>query len=406
MKKRFLYTTILAMACSALIRGQENAAASMTTGGYKLGGTDSLMALVLENNLQLKAAREAAGMAILRAGTGNTPPDPQVEFGYLYGDPAAIGNKINIVVRQEVDFPTAYVHRSRLKDIRISRAELEYLLIRQEVLSMARSLQIQEIHLRQLHRLLAQRLERARLIAGHVSAMQEAGEVGAVEYSQASLMLASVESEYGENLVHLESNRLALEEIAGGREISIGGTDFPEPLPLNGDSLLRAYREGPGTRLYEQDRLEKEGEKKLAQSQHLPKLSAGYFSEAVETEAFRGFTVGLSLPLWENTRRVKTARSAILLSEAEMDRHLLEQEKEIREKLSALANLDSRVEKLEEALKLANTPELLASSVESGEISLAEYFYTSDFFFRNQQLLLRYKRDRLILEADLVKIWY
>ena len=89
-----------------------------------------------------------------------------------------------------------------------------------------------------------------------------------------------------------------------------------------------------------------------------------------------------------------------------MDRHLLEQEKEIREKLSSLANLDSRVEKLEAALNSANTPEILATSVESGEISLAEYFYTSDFFFRNQQLLLRYKRDRLILEADLVKIWY
>ena len=49
---------------------------------------DSLMLLVLEHNMSLKVAREASRTAILRAGTGNTPPDPEFEIGYLYGDPA------------------------------------------------------------------------------------------------------------------------------------------------------------------------------------------------------------------------------------------------------------------------------------------------------------------------------
>ncbi len=42
------------------------------------------MKLVLENNPTLRAAREAYQVALLRAGTGNTPPNPEVEFGYLF----------------------------------------------------------------------------------------------------------------------------------------------------------------------------------------------------------------------------------------------------------------------------------------------------------------------------------
>ena len=68
--------------------------------------------------------------------------------------------------------------------------------------------------------------------------------------------------------------------------------------------------------------------------------------------------------------------------------------------------LDTRVQKLEEALRSANSLDLLASSLNHGEISLSEYFYSSDFYFRNLQLLLRYKRDLLALEADLLKIYY
>lgn len=366
---------------------------------------DSLMKMVLENNRTLKVAREASNTAILRAGTGNTPSDPEVEVGYLFGEPSAIGHKLNIIVKQEVDFPTSYAHRSKLRKIRTSRAELEYLLIRQEILSRARVLWLERVHLNQLSLLLKERLKRAESIEIHVKAMVDAGESGPMEFSQAMLMLASIEGEYEDVQAKLKNNQLAMEQVAGGVNLDVRDNNFPEPLNLVADSLLSAYRTGPGALLQEEKREEKIREKNLAQSQHLPKLSAGYFSEAVSTEAFRGFTVGISVPLWENTRTVKTARSALIQSESELERYLFEQEKDIRQKFNELENLQARVKKLEEALGSAKTLDLLNTALESGEISLSEYFYTSDFYFRNQQLLLRYKRDLLALEADLLKIY-
>lgn len=375
--------------------------------GYALAQeSDSLMRLVLENNPALKVAREASRTAVLRAGTGNTPSDPEVEIAYLYGDPSLMGNKVNILVRQEVDFPTAYAHRSRLKEIRRSRAELEYILIRQEVLTETRRLWIRQVHLNKLSQLLSHRLQKARSIQSDADEMMQAGEVGPLEYTQANLILASIESEFDEVRSDLENNQLALMEMTGGQKIELEDTIFPVPVHILEDSLVADYRLGPATQLHQQDRDQKEREKSLARSKHLPRLSAGYFSETIPTEAFRGFTVGISVPLWENARTIKTAQSALVESEAKMDQFLLEQDRILRQKLNRLRNLYSRVEKLEEALGSGKSLQILTSSLESGEISLSEYFYSSDFYFRNQQLLLRYKMELLVLEADLLKIYY
>ena len=391
MKRKLIYTLALALAMQTLAWNQE---------------ADSLMKLVLENNRTLMVAREASQTAILRAGTGNTPPDPEFEFGYLFGNPAQIGNKVNILVKQEMDFPTAYAHRAKLKDIRRSRAELEYLQIRQEVLSEARQLWIRQVHLNQLSRLLNKRLQKAETIRSDVYEMMNAGEVGPLEYSQANLMVASIESEFEEVQSQLENTRLALLQMTGGQYIEVRDTLFPGPIPIVEDTLLADYRMGPGAQLHQQDRYEKERETSLARSEHLPKISAGYFSEAIPAEAFRGFTVGISVPLWENARKVKAAKSALMQSEIKMDQYVYEQEKMVLQKLNKLENLQGRIEKLEEALGSANSLKILTSSMESGEISLSEYFYNSDFYFRNQQLLLRYKMELLALEADLLKIYY
>lgn len=367
---------------------------------------DSLMKQVLENNRLLVAAREAYQLALLEAGIGNTPPDPEVEFGYLFGKPADLGHRIDFEVRQQVDFPTAYVHRSTIRKIRNSKADLEYKLIRQQVLTKARQLWIEQLHLNQLQELLLLRLESAKSVQSHVEQKTKVGELSPVEFSQANLMLASTEGEHEELLALLHNNELALIEISGGNQVVISQGDFPQPSGINEDTLLAAYLEGPGIQLYQFDLQQKEAQKNLALSEHLPRLSAGYFSETVNATGYRGLKLGISLPLWEKARTVKKAKTDIMYADAELNRIIHKQEMEIRQKLKEREMLRKRVLSLEEALTMINSLALLTTSMENGEISLTEYFYSSDYFFRNQQLLLRYKRDLLALEADLLKIYF
>lgn len=366
---------------------------------------DSLMKLVLEQNRELRVAREAYQVAILEAGTGNTPPDPEVEFAYLYGKPTDLENRIDFGVTQQLDFPTAYIHRSKVKKIQSSRAELEYLLTRQEVLVEAQKLWLEQIHLNQLQELLRSRLQQAETIRSHTEQQHQAGELGLLEVGQSKLMLASLEGEYEEVLAKAENNRVALKAITGGTDIEIHESSFPATANVIPDTLLAAYRQGPYARLFHQGLELKEEEKNLAVSQHLPKLMAGYYSESIVDQTYRGFRVGLSVPLWENANTVKKAKTEIAHAEAAVDRLSFEQEKELRQSLNQLETLKSRATNLEEALESANSLKLLTSAMESGEISLSEYFYTSDFYFRNQQQLLRYKRDILVQEAELLKVY-
>jgi outer membrane protein TolC len=211
--------------------------------------------------------------------------------------------------------------------------------------------------------------------------------------------------EYDEVLSLTENNKLALKEITGGVDMVIRDTLFPQPLPIIADTMIEAYRMSPYVQYFNHGLEMKEEEKNLAVSQHLPKLSAGYFSETVTDQAFRGFRLGVTVPLWENANTVNKAKSEVAFAEAEVERYTYHQEKEVRQKINQLESLRSRADQLEEPLGSTNSLLLLATSLESGEISLSEYFYTSDFYFRNQQLLLRYKKEQLLQEAELMKIY-
>lgn len=390
MKPRFILTISLAMSLLVQPLAQNS---------------EALMKLVLEQNKKLKVAREYLQLSILEAGTGNTPPDPEVEFGYLFGKPSDLGNRIDFGITQELDFPTAYFNRSTLKKIKTSQAELEYILTRQEVLHQAKQLWIEQIHLNQLLLLLGERLHQAQTIQYHMEQKLEAGEANILELSQSRLMVASLEGELEEVLTMAEELRIALKEITGGVDLEIEAANFPPPLPIVADSMLEAYRLSPYVQYYHQELQKKEAEKKLAVSNHLPKLSAGYYSESVTDAAFRGFRVGVSVPLWEKANTVNRAKSEVAFAEAEVDRFTFQQEKEVRQKLNKLNSFRTRAQKLEEALGAVNSLALLATSLENGEISMSEYFYTSDFYFRNQAQLLGYKRDLLLQEADLLKVF-
>lgn len=390
MKKRIIAFLLYAFACQMGLIAQD---------------LEDLMKLVLEQNRELKAAREAYQGSVFDAGTGNTPPDPEVEFAYLFGKPSDLGKRIDFGVSQHLDFPTAYIHRSKVRDIKISRAELRYILTRQEVLLETKKFWIEQLYLNQMGALLTDRLNQAETIRAHVEKKMLVGEASVLEMGQSNLLLASLEGEFEELRTQQENNRMAISEICGGASVEIPEQAFPAPIPFIPDSLLEDYRQGPFAQYHLQGTQLKEYKKSLAVSEHLPKISAGYYSETITDQTFRGLRLGISVPLWEKANTVNRANSEIAQAHAEAGWSLYQQERELKQKLNRLESIWRRTRKLEEALGAVNSITLLSSALENGEISLSEYFYNSDLYFRNQQQLLRYKRDLLVQEAELMKIY-
>ena len=68
--------------------------------------------------------------------------------------------------------------------------------------------------------------------------------------------------------------------------------------------------------------------------------------------------------------------------------------------------IDSQIKLLDDMLALVKDDSLLKTSVRNGEISFTEYLYSSELYFTNKIQLLELKKDRLLLEAELLKVYY
>jgi cobalt-zinc-cadmium efflux system outer membrane protein len=273
------------------------------------------------------------------------------------------------------------------------------------VLLLARQVMIERIYLNSQQVLLEERLSQARVIHKGFRQKVAAGEEGQLALNQSTLHLVTLESESELTQSKKLNNQLAIKEVTGGVDLEILENNLPANTGLIRDSIVNAYHQSPDLLIYQQELELKREEKSVMVGQNLPKLWAGYYSETVLGVKFKGFQLGLTVPLWENSNTIKNAKSGVVFAEADAERFNYRQEKEVQQMLNQLDNLEVRIQKFEEALDTGSTLELLALSLESGEISLTEYFYASDFHFRNQLLLLEYKRDHLLLEATLLKVY-
>ena len=367
---------------------------------------DRFLQTVEEHNPSLKVAREVLNASLLESRTGLTPGDPSVELGYMNGTPEEIGNKVNVRVAQEFEFPSVYLHRSKAGRLMAEGAELLYESARQEVLVRAVKLRTRRVYLNNVERMLGDRLKQAEELLSHYKQMTEAGEIGRLSLSQVNMLAVSLRTELEQVQSELMENREALLEISGGVVSELDDAQIPEWELPGRETLLEAYGQGPEMQYFEQERLLRERQRKVAAGEALPKFAAGYYSEILMGEAFRGVFVGFSVPLWENANKVKHARAEVAVAEAEVFRYKGEQQMELEQQMIRRERLERQVGELSGALDRVDDEALLTASLQAGEISLSEYLYGTEMYFRNKQKLLEYERDLQLVEAELMKVFY
>src|SRR5574344_1984231 len=81
---------------------------------------------VERNNLTLQALHGQLEAEKIGNTVGLAPENPEVEFAYLWGSPSVIGQRIDLSVTQSFDFPTVYVHKSKMANLKNEQTELEY----------------------------------------------------------------------------------------------------------------------------------------------------------------------------------------------------------------------------------------------------------------------------------------
>ncbi len=365
---------------------------------------DSLMAVVQAHNPVLVSARRQLEAARLEAGTDITPDNPEVEFGYMSGNPSSIGNRFDFSVSQHFEFPTTYFQMADAKVIRQEQAMLLYDVIRQEVLTEARELVIERIYLNRLERLLSRRMEQAGILKEQYRRMLETGEVGKLSLSQVNLQLSVLRADLEQVRSDTRMNIERIREISGGADLEITSVRYPEYELPGRDSVEKAWAVSPEARLYATQTELKKKQKQVTASKALPDFTAGYYSETLIDERFRGISLGISIPLWEDKNKIKLATAEINVAEAEDHRFRSQQQAALSRKMEHRNSLREQLQELEQVLSAVDDEELLGLALESGEISLSEYIYSTEFYLQNVRRMMEYERDLRLVEAEIMKV--
>lgn len=241
-----------------------------------------------QNSTTLQALQQQMEAEKLQNKTGLTPDNPEVSFGYLWGNSATIGNRKDVSVSQSFDFPTAYVQRSRLSNLQNNGVEYRYRTERMQLLLSAKELCIELIYNNMLREMYAVQVENARRIAEACEQLVQKGEANRLEYNKAALNYATMENEL--KRIDLERERLSanLTALNGGKPIAFDVIAYAVPaLPADFEQWYKEAEANNPSLQYLRSEVEVAVRQvKLSQAEGLPKMAVGYMGEFVVGERF------------------------------------------------------------------------------------------------------------------------
>ncbi|HNX84447.1 MAG TPA: TolC family protein [Bacteroidales bacterium] len=351
---------------------------------------DRILAGVEKNNTTLVALRKSADAELISNKTGLYPENPEFAFNYLWGSPESIGNRKDISMMQSFDFPSAYAYRNQISEQKNVQVELEYERQLKSIMTQTRLVCNELIYHNALAIELKQRIVNAQKIADSYKSKFEAGETGIIDFNKAQVYLLNIIKDAESCDIERSSHLAELKSLNGGLPVDFNDSIFPlQTLPVDFEQWYAdAEKNNPVLRWLNQEISISQKNEKLNAAMGLPKIQAGYMSEDVVGEQFRGVALGLTLPLFENKNAVKYAKAktfAVQSAETDSRQQFYNNLKALHTKAGSLQN---SLNDYRSNLQKFNNSALLQKALDNGELSLAEYYLELTVYYESFNRLL------------------
>lgn len=362
---------------------------------FSQNAVETILKDIENNNTTLIAIRKDVDADKIGNRTGILPANPEAEFNYLSGNPSEIGNRVDFSIRQTIDFPTAYIYRNNISDLKDTQAELRYQDQLRNVMIQARLICTDLLYVNALRAELTKREENAGRIARSFKIKFETGDVGILEFNKAQINLLNIKKQAEQNEIERKSLLSELARLNGGNSVNFADSIFilPEPDPDFDSWFNSAAENNPSLQWLKEEIAVNQKNEKLNSAMGLPKISGGYMSEKVVGEQYQGVTMGVSVPLWENKNKVRFARAktdAAQSIEADARLQFYNQMKALHSKVM---ELKISVTNFRGELEQYSNSALLLKALDKGEISLAEYIFELSMYYESTDKLLDMERS-------------
>lgn len=367
---------------------------------------EDVLSSVETNNKELQANRQLITAQKLASKLDNNLPDPSVSYVHQYGNREGMGIQGELVASQSFDFPSVYVQRHKLAKAKGESYDRQGAEVRQQILLQAKEVCLDLVFLNQQKSLLDQRRQNAEQLAALYEMRLKNGDASILETNKINLELLNAKNEARMN----EAARVAkLHELAtlnGGVAIHFTDTVYqPVETP---QSFVDLQQEAvPANRQL----LALQGEKSAAlrqlgvsKSLWLPGFELGYrLNTATGGERFNGFLVGITIPLFSNRNNVKQAKAQSLYTDLQIESTTTTVENELLQLYNQSVALKTSIDEYQSVLKSQNNLALLNKAIQSGQISMIEYFVDVTTLYQSMQNYMQLQNEYQKVMAQLYK---
>ncbi len=367
---------------------------------------DEVLRSIEANNKELQANGQLTVSKKLEAKLDNNLPDPSVSYVHQYGNREGMGIQGELVASQSFDFPSVYVQKNKLaksKAVSYDRQGAEF---RQQILLQAKELCLDLVLLNQQKALLDQRRQNAEQLSELYATRLQSGDANILETNKINLELLNAKTEARMN----EATRIAkLQELAtlnGGIAIEFTDTAYTPVKELLSFEELRseAVTSNPQLLTLKSEQIAAQRQLSVNKSKGLPGFELGYrLNTATGGERFNGFLVGVTIPLFSNRNNVRQAKAQSLYTDLQLESTTSTVESELRQLYNQSLALRTSMDEYNAVLKSQNNLALLNKAIQTGQISMIEYFVDVTTLYQSMQNYMQLQNEYQKVMAQLYK---
>lgn len=359
---------------------------------------------VASNNLTLQALAHDNQADVLDIKASNSIGGPSVEYSPFFTKGYSGVAESELVVSQEIDFPTKYAARN--KQAKMQNIVGEQLLIKQrrDILLQAQLLCIDLIRLNQTLSMLHERLANSETLLQMYQKRMDAGDANALELNKVKLDCMEVRTLVNEAQGERTSLLQQLRQLNGGKPIDVTDTVLPKyPQITNFESYRALALASDADVAVAQTALRAaDMNLKLQKNEWLPNISFGYRRNTEHGEGINGFLVGVSFPLYSNSNNVKAARQRRESAELQVMQAQNEAEASMRTNYEQLQGLQQVIDHSDVKL-LQESLTLFAKALQQGEITALVYYVEINSIYEKLQRHIDLHCQSVKLLAELHK---
>lgn len=335
-----------------------------------------ILSCIEANNPQLKAGAQMVLSQKAEVSSQNSLADPTFELEHLWGAQNAGDRKYDITVLQSFDFPSLYVQRNRVGNLKRSLYDGQQTLLRQQVLLQAKELCLRIVYLNRCIELSDKRLAAADELARLYRGKLESGDAAILDVNKIEIEQLNVTTANTRLRNELSTCLAQLRALNGGEslDVELSALTYPEAvLPASFDELKKqALQADPELQLLRQESLIADKSVALNRSGWLPKFELGYRHAYELGERFNGFAVGVSIPLFANRKKVKMAKAQALAGTFTVNNREQQALAELQSAYDEAVTLKQNHARYD-LLTRQNNLGLLQKALSAGKISMVEY---------------------------------